>query len=262
MFTKLSEKMIVCALLWGLLTSASTGATDANSSVKGHRPGQVEKMILCKLGLREDVNDTEIIKLLDIPDKTGSVILLIRYRKISSATPKLLEIFNDNKTTIPKKISAAKALCDFGNREWVQPLKAIATDPNSVIRRTSLKIDVAGLLARAGDYSQFEMLATSINDSKDYIRSFAIQALGNFGHKTNPVTDSAVELLTSAAISDPIPFLRERAIESLEKIAKKKPVVTSKVIDALDANIDSPDKNLRSICRVKLTIYGRKLKTD
>ena len=46
MFTKLSEKMVVCALLLGLLTSASTGATDANSSVKGHSPGQVEKMVL------------------------------------------------------------------------------------------------------------------------------------------------------------------------------------------------------------------------
>lgn len=262
MFTKLLEKMFVCALLCGLLTSTSTGVTDANSSARGHIPGQSEKMLLSKLGLKEDVNDTEIIKLLDIRRKRIKATLLIRYRKISSATPKLLEIFNDNKTTIPTKLSAAKALCDFGNREWVQPLKAIATDPNGVISRTSLKIDVAGLLARAGDYSQFEVLATSINDSKDYIRSFAIQALGNFGHKTNPVTDSAVELLTSVAISDPIPWSRERAIESLEKIAKKKPEVTSKVIDALDANIDSPDKNLRRICRVKLTIYGRKLKTD
>lgn len=264
MFTKLFEKMVVCALLWGLLTSASTGATDANSSVKGHRPGHVEKMILSRLGLKEDVNDTEIIKLLDISDKTGSVILLIRYRKITKATPKLLQIVDDDNIIIFKRLAAAKALCDFGNKEWMQTIKLLLTDPNTlrIPLHAPLRIDIAGLLARAGDYSQFKIVASHIHHSKRSVRQGAIQALRNFGHKTNPVTDSAVELLTSAAISDPIPFLRERAIESLEKIAKKKPEVTSKVIDALDANIDSPDKKLRSICRAKLTIYGRKLKTD
>lgn len=261
MFTKLLNKIVVCFVLCAFLTNVSASVDDVNRPPV-HRCGHAEKMVLTKLGLREDVNDSEIIQLLDIRRKRITATLLIRYRKISSATPKLLEIFNDNKTTLFAKLSAAKALCDFGNREWVQPLKAIAIDPNGVISRTSLKIDVAGLLARAGDYSQFEVLATSINDSKDYIRFFAIQALGNFRHKTETVTDSAAELLTSAAISDPVPWLRERAIESLERIAKIKPEVNSKVISALEANIDSPDKNLRSVCRVKLTIYGRKLKTD
>ena len=36
--------------------------------------------------------------------------------------------------------------------------------------------------------------------------------------------------------------------------------VTSNIIDALEANKDSSDKNLRIICRVKLTQYGRELK--
>ena len=85
-------------------------------------------------------------------------------------------------------------------------IKALSTDPNSIINRggpfMSHKINVAGLLARAGDYSQFEIVAKGINSSEKPIRSKAIQALGNFGHKTNPVTDSAVELLKSVATSD------------------------------------------------------------
>ncbi len=48
----------------------------------------VEKTLLRELGLAEDVNDSVIVQLLDIPDKRGRAISLIRYRKISSATAK------------------------------------------------------------------------------------------------------------------------------------------------------------------------------
>jgi hypothetical protein len=68
--------------------------------------------------------------------------------------------------------------------------------------------------------------------------------------------------LKSAATSDSVPWLRERAIESLEKIAKIKPEVTSKVIDALKVNADSPDKDLRIICNAKLNSYSKKLKKE
>jgi len=260
MFTKLLNKISRWLLLCVLLINVSTSADDVNRPAL-HRCGHVEKKILSELGLKEDVNDGVVIQLLAIPDKRARAISLIRYRKISSATPKLLEIFNDNNSSIFAKRATAEALCDFGNKEWMPTIKDLLTDPNSRIH-TSMKIDMAGLLARAGDYSQFEVVAKGVSDSKDYIRSFSIQQLGNFGHKTKGVTNSAVELLTSVATSDSVPWLRERAIESLEKIGKIKPEVKAKVVDALEANIDSADKNLRTICRAKLTMYGRKLKTD
>ena len=85
-----------------------------------------------------------------------------------------------------------------------------------------------------------------------------IKALGNFRHKSEPVTDLAAQLLVSLAIADPSPRLRERAIYSLEKIAKEKPQVMPNLIDALETNKDSPDKYLGITCRVKLKIYGPK----
>ena len=261
MFTKFLSRTVGCFILCVWLTNITMGTDVANSST-GRRCGMVEKTLLRELGLAEDVNDSAIIQLLDIPNKRSSATLLIRYRKISSATPKLLQIFNDSKTGIYEKIAAAKALCDFGNREWMPTIKALSTDPNGIIARTPLKIKVAGLLARAGDYSQFEILKNGLTDSRDYIRSTSIYQLRNFGHKTEPITDSAVGLLRTVAISDSVPRLREYAIESLEKIAKKKPELSSKIIYVLAANIDSPDKKLRIVCRVKLKMYIKKLKTD
>ncbi len=265
MVTKVLNKTIAYAAFCVLLTNISATRSIAREdySTGRTRIGSVEKVLLRELGLAEDINDAEVVDLLDDPGKrTSAVILLIRYKRISSATPKLLQIFNDSKTSIFEKIATAKALCDFGNKEWMPTIKALSTDPNGMISYTPLKIDVAGLLARAGDYSQFEVVAKGISDSRDYIRSTAVHELGNFGHKTDPVTNSAVELLTSVAISDPVPWLRERAVYSLEKIAKIKPEVTSKVIDALKANIDSPDKNLRIICNAKLKSYAKKLKKE
>lgn len=265
MVTKVLNKTIVYVAFCLLLTSISATKSIARLDYsKGRtKEGLVEKTLYRELGLSEDVNDSVIIQLLDKPDKRrNAVILLIRYKRISSATPKLLQIFNDDKTNFFTKIAAADALCDFGNKEWIPTIKALSTDPNGFISRTPLKIDVAGLLARAGDYSQFKVVASSVDHNEASIRHVAIQALGNFGHKTDPVTDSAVKLLKSAAISDAVPSLRDRAIESLEKIAKIKPEVTSKVIDALKANADSPDKDLQIMCKAKLKMYSKQSKTD
>ncbi len=262
MFRKLLSRTVTCFFLCALLTNISASSDDANSSTGRRRCVWAEKMLLAKLGLAEDVNDAEVVDLLDDPDKrTSAVILLIRYRKISSATPKLLLIVNDDNVSIFAKRAAAEALCDFGNREWMPTIKALSSDPNSRLH-IPLKIDLAGLLARTGDYSQFEVVATRIDDNKRSVRYVTIQALGNFRHKTEPVTDLAAVLLTFTAISDPVPWLRERAIYSLEKIAKIKPEITSRVINALEANIDSQDKNLRRVCRVKLKMYGQELRRD
>ena len=57
-------------------------------------------------------------------------------------------------------------------------IKALIEDPNSILNRSGLsesgkidrKIDTAGLLARAGDYSQFEIVTNGIGSSEKPIR--------------------------------------------------------------------------------------------
>jgi hypothetical protein len=233
MFSKRSGKTAFCFFLLALLPNVSLAAPDERPC-----PGRLtcaresgEEYFLTLLGLREDVNDTELIQLLDIPEKQIFAMGVVMYRKTSPATPKLLQIVNDANMLLPAKICAADTLCYLGNREWMPTIKTLSLDPNGPIAGTSLAIKVAGLLARAGDYSQFEIVAAAVGDSEDYVRSSAIWELANFRHKTDPVTDSAVSLLTSVAMSDPVPRMRRYAIESLEKVAKEKPQIIPKLID-------------------------------
>lgn len=235
--------------------SAVVSKADSASSIN-NSDWSAEKMLLAELKLEEDVGDGEIIQLLDVPAKRILATALIRYKKISAAAPKLMDIFNSNDTTIPGKLCAAEALCDFGKKDWMQPIKVLLANKKHEAF-IPLKLDVAGLLARAGDYSQFEIVANQIDNSKCSVRYVAIEALGNFQHETEAVTDSAADLLTFVAVSDSVPWLREFAIGKLEQIAARKPAIASKVIEALEANKDSADKNLRVISRVKLTYYGR-----
>lgn len=258
MFAKCPRKMVSCFFLCSLLINMSM-ATDIRKTPTGRRPCvQPEKDFLILLGLREDVNDAEIIQQLDILEKQPFAMGVITNRKIYSATPKLLQIVNDANAFIPSKICAASTLCYLGNKEWMPIIKAISLDPNGIVARSTLKIKVAGLLARAGDYSQFEIVAGAIGDSRKYVRFSGICELANFRRKTDPVTDLAVELLLSVATTDPEFGLRKMAIYSLEKIAKEKPQIIPNLIHALEANRDSPDKYLGITSRVMLKIYGPK----
>jgi hypothetical protein len=262
MFTKRPSKIIFWFFSCALLSNISI-ATDAPKTSAGRRPCvQAEKDFLTLLGLREDANDTEIIQLLDIPEKQIFATALVSYRKTYSAVPKLLQIVNDSNTLLPAKIAAADTLCYLGNKEWMAVIKPLSLDPNGFIARTPLKIKVAGLLARAGDYSQFEIVAAAVSDRREYVRFSGIWELANFRHKTEPVTDLAVELLVSVATTNPDLRLREQAILSLEKIAKIKTEVTSKVINVVEANLDSSDEMFRLVCRAKLKKYGIRTKKD
>jgi len=233
MFSKRSGKTAFCFFLLALVPNVSLVTADERSCPSRRTCAQdsPEKDFLTLLGLGQDVNDTEIIQLLDIPEKQILAMGVVMYRKTSSATPKLLQIVNDANTLLPAKICAADTLCHLGNKEWMPTIKTLSLDPNGFIARTSVAIKVAGLLARAGDYSQFEIVAAAVSDSKHYVRFSAICELGNFGHKTDSVTDLAVELLVSAANADPEPRFRQVAIYSLEKIAKEKPQIIPKLID-------------------------------
>ena len=258
MFAKCPRKMLSCFFFSALLTNISMAAHSPNTCAGPGRPCfSTEKDLLSLLGLPEDVSDPQIIQMLDISGPRRLFVMsFVRYRKISSAVPKLMQIVNGDKANVFEKVAAAEALCDFGNREWIPTIKKLSIDPNSIFARARLQ--VAGLLARAGDYSQFEIVTGAIGDSRKYVRFAGICEVADFRHKTDPVTDLAVELLLSVATTDPEFGLRRMAIYSLEKIAKEKPQVIPNLIDALETNKDSPDKYLGITCRVKLKIYGPK----
>jgi hypothetical protein len=224
-----------------------------------HRPSEEsgEVMTLQALGLSEDTNDTEILRLLDVSDKRIFAISLVESRRIIAGIPKLIKIFDNNALTISERVTAAEALCTLGDNSWLSTIKAMATDPNSKLNRMSLQYDAAGLLARAGDYSQFDVVVKGLSDEKDFIRHKAMFELSKFAHPTDPVTDRAAELLTNFAKSEPNLRFREYAIEGLEQLAKVKPVLKQKVVEALEANANSSDKNLKTSCKVKLKAYKK-----
>jgi len=63
-------------------------------------------------------------------------------------------------------------------------------------------------------------------------------------------------------MSDAEPFLREVAIQSLERIAKARPEMMPKIIRALDVNLGSSDSKLRAVCARKRETYRLKMMPD
>jgi len=262
MFMELQKKInvafFICALLANALATETSARTDY--SVKGHGRSSEESpemMILRELGLSENADDTEILALLDVPGKRVLATSLVERRRIVAGIPKLISIVDDNTETISARITAAEALCTLGDKTWLPTIKAIVTDPNGQLSRSSLKYNAAGLLARGGDFSQYDMVVKGLSDEKDFVRSAAIHELGKFAHPTDPVTDSAAALLSNIAKSDKTPRFRAYAIESLENLAKAKPELKQKIIEALEANVDCADKSVRRICEVKLMMYKK-----
>jgi hypothetical protein len=245
----------ITLLLLMIITANIEAYSDSATGRKNR--SSAEMNLLRETGLSEDVNDSQIIALLDSQNNRSSAALLIRYRKITSASPKLLEIVNNANIRDVDRLMASEALCDFGNKEWLPTIKAMITDPNVKLSHRAFKYNAAGLLARAGDFSQFDVVVKGLSNEEDYIRSTAIRELGKFEHPTDPVTDSAAALLSSIAKSDKTPRFRAYAIESLENLAKAKPELKQKIIEALEANVDCADKNVRRICEVKLMMYKK-----
>jgi HEAT repeat protein len=264
MFAKSINKMlyatILCFLVLADLTASGESFDQRSRVNRNDKRRSTEENLLNALGLKKDVTDEKIVQLLDVPEKRILSIALIERRKITSATPKLLEILRDTKTFDLVKEGAAEALCGFGNREWITTIKTLSMDPNSILSQPPHNMDIAGLLARAGDYSQFELVKKYAVNDNPRLRHFAILALGKFGHKTNPVTDRAVDLLMQAATSDLEPWLRQMAIYSLDEIAQVKPDVKSKVIGACQANVNSADRSLSITAKSTLMRYGERPK--
>ncbi len=298
MFTKSLSKMLSCFFLCSLLISVSMASAPKRTPARQRPCVDAEKDYLTLLGLPEDANDTVIIQQLDIIGTQPLAMGVIVCRKMYSAVPKLLQIVNAANTHHPEilsasmKMCAARTLCSLGNKDWMPTIKALSLDPNGFVVGSLLKIKCAGLLARGGDYSQFDIVSAAIGDSSKHVRGLATDALRNFGTdsavdlllsvaNTDPdiwlrqramrsleeiarkkpqikprleVSDSTVELLVSVAKTDPKPWLRQRAIWSLWEIARKKPQTKPRLIYALKVNKDSQDESLRRICRMFLKV--------
>lgn len=261
-----------------LATNSLFGIKDNNEREK-RRIGSSERELLLITGLPEDINDNKIIKLLDVNYDINhkdifTAISLIRYRRIDAAIPKMLEIFKDKKTFFPMKRCIAEALCDFGNKEWMTEIKYLFNDPNKWIPETisevmpikikiqnqrvllPTKIELAGLMARGGDYSLFQFVANNIDDNDFGIRMFTIEQLPNFINDTSPESEKAADTLLYAASSDVNDHNRIRAIFGLDKMLKIHPDFINKLIQALENNLNSNDKYLKYICEQKLKMLS------
>jgi hypothetical protein len=252
--------LVVCVLVPSFRSSIAVAGSTTSAGRRG-TDRTTEDEVLRELHLSKDVSNEEIIRLLEDPNKSIYATLLIRGRRISAAIPSLLQIVNDDKRMIPEKLMATEALCDLGNRDWIKRTKQLVTDPNS---RLSVRdrIYVAGILAKAQDYSQLGLIAGHIADKEDGIRSAAVYALENFAHETDPATISAADLLRSSAASDSTPRIREYAVRSLSKIVERRPEVKSKLIDAAKANAGSGDIGLRGASQAMLKKYAPETAPD
>ncbi|MBN1346715.1 MAG: hypothetical protein JXQ73_28750 [Phycisphaerae bacterium] len=210
-----------------------------------------EERILRTMGLKKDAPDSVVIALLDDPRQVYAAMAVLRLRRLASMTPKFLEIVTDEKRHFTVRLQAAEGLCDCGNREWLKTVKGMLKD--QVIKKLPMtKLRIAGLLARGGEYSQFEMVAGHIDHEKKSVRSYALQALHHFTYSNDVVADPALEIMAFVAKSDPEARFRREAIRSLEGAAKTKPELMAKLVEVWEANVDSQDKLLRSACRRKL----------
>ena len=81
-------------------------------------------------------------------------------------------------------------------------------------------------------------------------------ALSNFADKTSPESVMAANALLIIALSDHNVWLRERAIYGIEKMASVRPEFINKLVQALEGNVDSNDKYLKSMSVDKLKILN------
>lgn len=250
---------LICFVLIILILSISISASNIESSKNSDKKKLLDaaKNYIEILGLDKNCSDDEIITLLDDPNKQIYATGLIKYMRIYSAVPKLLEIVNNNEATKPARLTAAEALCGFGNKDWIPVIKVLFDDKKHPAFN-SYKIQAAGLLAKAGDFSQFEIVEKHVNDSKGYVRFSTIIALGKFKHQTSPVTDKAADLLLQSAKNEKNIFWREKAVEGIEGLAKTKKALRPKVIEALEAGLDNKNVSFKNFCNNKLK-YHRSL---
>jgi hypothetical protein len=247
-------------LLVALLANLSEGAGRKDSRGDALRKiSAAEKSLLRSLDLAEDANEADIIKLLDDPKKRIFAAGLIRCRKIKAAKDKLLELATDEGVDIFTRIAAAEALCDFENKEWIKAIKPLLTEKRSPIaKQTGLKLDIAGLLARAGDFSQMDFIAGYVRDEQVDVRKNAVAALAHFhAAEDKKQCNKAIDLLMSSANNDDAPKVREAAVVGLEDFIKENKVLSSKYVEILEANAESRDKALQTTCKLLLRQYKR-----
>lgn len=245
---------LVCIVSVNVLGGTSPDANGATTGRRGRDP-TAEERTLAIMGLKKDITDAEIIALLDKPATSVHAAALIGYRRISAAIPDLLRIVQDDKRLVPERFGCASTLCNLGNKEWVPAIKKLSADPNGMLRRV-YGADVAGLLARVGDYSQLSVVASQLKDEEGRTSYGALRALSYFAHESDPAAVSAADLLYSVARSDSSSFAREYAMRSLETIAQKRPALKTRLIDAAKTNAGSSDVGLRGTSQAMLKKYA------
>ncbi len=217
--------------------------------------------LLSALDLPRDASNVDIMELFDVPSKRPLVITLVRYRKITSASDRLLQVVNDEDEMLPIRISAAKALNTLGNKQWVEPLRSLVADPNSNIYAGG-RLSIAALLANEGDSSQFKILIDFVNSPQWFNRAKAVQEMGNISSKNSTGAENIVETLVSVAKNDSDAGVRWNAVNSLSAIATSRREFAPKLMEALEANINSRDEGLRSTCEIEMSIWRPRLMTD
>ena len=220
-----------------------------------------EAGLLSALGLPDDASDADIMELFDVPSKRPLVITLIRYRKITSASGRLLQVVSDEDEMLPIRISAAKALNTLGNKQWVEPLRSLVADPNSNIYAGG-RLSIAALLANEGDSSQFKILIDFVNSPQWFNQAKAVREMGNISGKNSTGAENIVDTLVYVAKNDSDATVRWNAVNSLSAVATGRREFARKLMEALEANINSSDEGLRSTCETKMSIWRPRLMTD
>jgi hypothetical protein len=140
-------------------------------------------------------------------------------------------------------------------------MKPLVTEKRSPIaKQTALRLDIAGLLARAGDFSQMDFIAGYVHDEQVDVRKSAVAALGHFhkaADKDKKKCNKAIDLLMSSANNDDAPKVREAAVVGLEDFIKENKVLSLKYVEILEANAESKDKALQTTCKLLLRLYKR-----
>lgn len=203
----------------------------------------------------------QMIDRLKDPRMRFNSISNIRRTKLFPAIPELLELMKieDSRDSFYDKLNAAETLCDFGNKEWIESIKKLSRTTKFPIT-TEEKIQIAVLLARAGDCSQFDFLSNYISHADWLFRYLTIKFLSEMSNSTKQAASRAAELLELAAMTDPIMSLRRDAIVALEKLLKNAPDSEPRLLKVLETNLNSADDKLRTICEAKIKEYNQRLK--
>lgn len=215
----------------------------------------VEKTLFLLLDIPTDATDQDIISKLDSPQKIAAMQLIVR-RQITDALPKLHMIVEDKNEAILNRSHAARTLLYFKDRGWIKAIRSLYDSYDAKqFYEIDCKIHLAGTLAMIGDYSPIEMVLKGTVHENYLVRIQAARQLAEYNDPNSPVSDIASDALVEMAKSDSDVPVRKESIFALEKIVQKKMEYRNKLLEAVEANVDSIDKDLKALSQERKGIY-------